>query len=238
MSEAGNKARERAKRIIRELQQKTEENGCTEQEAMAAAAQIGKLLEQYDLEIDEIGVREDAAACRKNEVFAADDAAGAIITGLKHFCSLIAYIDSNSRSTKYVLFGTPHDLEIALWLYETLMEAIERDWTDFMDKYGYSLKKRISFRAGFSHRVYDRLMEMKAERDARNSTTGTSLIVLKDQLVTEEFTKQLGIKLVKRKARGFAADPNAYQQGMAAGGRANLNNPLGGGSGSGGSYLP
>lgn len=229
MSDAGNKARERAKRIIRELQQKTEANGCTEHEAMAAAAQIGELLEKYDLEIDEIGVREDAAKCEKNRVFAADPYAGAILAGIRDFCSLIYYRD-NSNHTAYVLFGTPHDLEIALYLYEMLSEAIERDWTDYMNRYGYSMKKRISFRAGFADRVYSRFKQMKADRDARNRVTGTALVVLKDQLVRQEFGK-LGIHLVK--GSGFTiADGSAYRQGQAAGDRANLNNPLGNPGGS------
>lgn len=237
MSSAGDKARERAKRIIRELQNKTQENGCTEAEAMAAAAQIGELLAKYDMEIDEIGVREDTAKCEKNTLFAADDAAGSIIVGLKHFCSLIAYTDS-TQHTRYVIFGTPHDLEIAKYMYEMLMEACDRGWSDFMETDGYSMKKRLSFRAGFANRVYSRLIKLKDERDFANRSTGTALIVLKNQLVTEEFRKQVGIKLVNYSRKGGAADPNAYYAGQDAGNRANLNAPITGGGRSSSDYLP
>jgi hypothetical protein len=92
----------------------------------------------------------------------------------------------------------------------------------------------MSFRAGFSHRVYDRLMEMKREADARQASQCRDLIVLKDQLVTEEFRKNVGVKLVKRReGRNMAADQNAYRQGMARGGQVNLRNPLGDPAGSG-----
>lgn len=235
MTEENSEARlARAKRLIADLQKITEENGATEAEALNAAKRLGELLEKYNLDLTDAIVREDAAKCVKNEVFAADDYAGVLVVGIKHFCEIIAYTVSNEgHAGKYVFFGVPHDVEIALYLYEVCAEAMDHDWVSFMDVHGYSLKKRASFRAGFSHRVYDRLMEMKRERDARNASTCRDLIVLKDQLVTEEFARQVGVKLVKHRARGGAADPNAYRAGMAAGGRVNLNNPLGNPDGGG-----
>jgi uncharacterized protein DUF2786 len=230
MSERSKAALERVKRIIRELQAKTEENGCTEQEAMSAAAKMGRLLEDYGLNIDEVGIREDASQCRKNEVYAADQFAGTLISGIKSFCDIIAYqVGGEGHGMKYCLFGTPHDLEIAQYLYEVCAEAMEHDWVAYMNVHGYSMKKRASFRMGFSGRVYERLRQMKAERDARNASTCRDLIVLKDQLVKAEWAKQ-GIRLVKSRGT-VAADNHAYGHGHAAGGRVNLNNPITGGPG-------
>lgn len=228
-----NKARERAKRLIRELQNRTEDRGFTEAEALQAAAQLGELLEKYDLNIDEIGVKEDAAKCKKNLIFAPDDAAGSMVNAIGKYCNLISYHETGG-TMKYVLFGTPHDLEIGLYLYEMLAESIERGWSDYMEAGNpYSMKARMSFRAGFANRIWTRLMTMKEERDARNrAQTGMALMVLKDQLVTEEFKKQLGIKLVKSAGRQVA-DASAYYAGQRSGSRANLNNPLGNPSGSG-----
>lgn len=231
MSDRSKAALDRIKRIIQGLQDKTQENGCTEEEAMASAAKMGQLLDEYDLSIDEIGVREDAGQCKKNEVFAADSYAGTLITGIKHFCGIIAYqVSGEGHAMKYVFFGTPHDLEIATYLYEVCAEAMEYDWSTYMQDHGYSLKKRASFRAGFSSRVYSRLKDMKAERDARNASQSRELVVLKDQLVKAEFGK-LGIHLVKS-AGTRAADEHAYRSGQTAGSRVNLNNPLGGGNSS------
>lgn len=219
---------ERAKRLIADLQKITPENGATEHEALNAAARLGELLSKYNLDLTDAIVREDAAKCVKNEVFAADDFAGAIIVGIKHFCGIITYkAYGGGHAGKYVLFGVPHDVEIGLYLYEICAEAMDHDWATFMEDYGYSMKKRQSFRAGFSERIYSRLLQMKAERDAANASTCRDLIVLKDQLVTEEFQRQVGIKLVKLRGGNFAADPNAYRAGQSAGGRVNLNNPLG-----------
>jgi hypothetical protein len=222
----------RAKRLIADLQKITVENGATEAEALNAAARLGELLAKYNIDLTDAIVREDAAKCVKNEVFAADDFAGALVVGIKHFCGIIAYkVHGEGHAGKYVFFGVPHDVEIALYLYEVCAEAMEHDWALYMEEYGYSMKKRMSFRAGFSNRVYNRLTQMKAERDAATASTCRDLIVLKDQLVTEEFARQVGVKLVKSRGGSFAADEGAYRAGQSAGGRVNLNNPLGNPSG-------
>jgi hypothetical protein len=231
MSEHSAKAIARAKKLIGDLQNVTPENGATEEEALNAAKRLGELLDKYNLDMSDASIREDTGHCIKNEVFAADDYAGTLVVGIKHFCGIIAYtVTNDGHAGKYVFFGVEHDVAIALYLYEICAEAMDHDWSAFMEVHGYSMKKRASFRAGFATRVYDRLMQLKAERDAKMSSA-RDLIVLKDQLVTEQFTKQLGIRLVKSKAKNHgAADPNAYRAGHAAGGRVNLNNPLEGAS--------
>ncbi len=220
-------ALERVKRVIRALQAKSTDNGCTEEEAMEAARKMGELLEQYDLGIDEVGVREDASECRENEVYAADSFAGTLISGIGKFCTLIVYqVTGTGHGMKYKFFGTPHDLLVAGYLYEVCAEAMDHDWSAYMEDFGYSMKKRASFRSGFSQRVYVRLMQMKAERDARNASTSRALVVLKDQLVQTEWRRK-GIRLHKNRST-FRADAHAHGHGQLAGNRVNLNNPVGG----------
>ena len=222
------RAKERATRLIRELQKKTEENGCSEAEALSAAEKIGQLMEEHDIDLGEIGIKEEGVKATQVRVFAADDYAGTLVTGIKRFCSLIAYLDTNYRGAAacYVLFGLPHDLELATYLYEICCEAMDEDWARFMERNGYSIAKRQSFRLGFATRVYERLKLMKEERDQRTYVkTGTALVVVKDAVVKQEFDK-LGISLRKTGPR-VARDNHAFAQGHAAGGRLNLNNPIG-----------
>ena len=56
----------RVKARIKALTEKTVANGCTEAEAMSAAEMVGRLLERYALNMDEIEVRE--ARCVQAEV--------------------------------------------------------------------------------------------------------------------------------------------------------------------------
>jgi len=221
------KATDRVKRIIRELQQKTEDNGCTEKEALAAAKKVGELLSAHDLEMDDIGVREEAAGAKKQVMRAADDYAGTICVGIASLCDLIVW---KSGHGEFSFFGTDHDLALGCYLYEVCAEAMDIDWAKYMEMEGYSMKKRASFRMGFAHRITERLREIKAERKARQMkmSTSTALVAVKDQLVEAEFAKT-GIRLTKG-TRQNVADMNAYSHGRAAGERMNLNNPIGDGT--------
>ena len=138
-----NPALDRVKRIIRELQAKTTENGCTEAEAMAAAAKMGELLQKHDLEMDEVGLKQETADCTKKQMFAADDYAGSLCTSIANLCDLIVWV---SKPGCFTFFGTPHDLLIAEYLYEVCAEAMDHGWSEFMKTEGYSMKKRQSFR--------------------------------------------------------------------------------------------
>ncbi|RYJ03496.1 MAG: DUF2786 domain-containing protein, partial [Acetobacteraceae bacterium] len=50
----------KVKARIRALAAKTVERGCSEAEAMAAAAKVGELLEVYGLSMSEVELREEA----------------------------------------------------------------------------------------------------------------------------------------------------------------------------------
>lgn len=220
-------ASERVKRIIRALQEKTEDRGCSEEEALAAAKKVGELLSEHDLEMDDIGVRAESADASKQIMRAADDFAGSICVGIASLCDLVVW---KSGHGEFSFFGTEHDLALGCYLYEVCAEAMDIDWAKYMEVHGYSMKKRASFRMGFAGRITERLREIKAERKAAQMkmSSATDLVVLKDQLVKAEFNK-LGIKLHKG-AKKTIADMNAYTHGRAAGDRLNLNNPIGDGT--------
>ena len=229
---AEEKSKDRIRRIIAALRAKTEENGCSEEEAMAAAEKLGQLLREHDMTLDEAGIGLEAKHASKRIVRAPDEYADSVVVGISRLCDLIVW---RSNNNEYSLFGTEPDLEVALYLYEVISYAMDDDWSKFMEEHGYSVKKRASFRMGFAHRVNDRLRELKRERDAAKAAmakTGTNLVVVKDQLVKSEFDK-LGIKLRAGRAKSNAADGHAYGQGQAAGSRVNLNNAIGGPSSAG-----
>lgn len=57
----------KVKARIKALAEKTTEQGCSEAEAMAAAEKVGQLLEQFNLSMEEIDVREQK--CMKVSFF-------------------------------------------------------------------------------------------------------------------------------------------------------------------------
>lgn len=227
--DAAERRKARAIRLIREMQNRTQENGCSEAEALEAADKIGAMMRQFDLELSDVTAR-DVSDMTQIEVYAPDNAAGSILVGIGKLCSLQVYRDTKQTTVvAYVMFGHAPDVELATYLYEVCDEAIDNDWQKDMNAHGYSKKKRESFRAGFAHRVHARMSQMRKERDdaaaamARQSNC-TDLVVLKDQIVEAEFAKT-GVKLTSSR-RTVSYDNATYLRGHMAGDRVNLNNPL------------
>lgn len=217
---------ERVKRIVRSMLERTQDNGCSEAEALLAAEKVGQLMEQYELKLTDIMVRE--TKCVQREVYAADRHAQSIISGCGVLCTLKTYHKGGQTVTTFILFGHPHDVELAIYLYEVCAEALDNDYAADQKIHGYSVAKRNSFRQGFAERIYSRMSQLRdkrdAERRARMPTSGcTDLVVLKNQLVTQEFDA-LGVKLVYTEKK--VADERAFRRGLVAGDSVNLNSPL------------
>lgn len=228
---------DRAKRLIQKMAERTTDRGCTEEEALSAAEKIADLLRQFDLRLDEVIIREER--CVQREVYAADQAMGTVISGIRDLCSLIAYIDNRATGvTTYVLFGMERDIELGVYLYEICHEAADEGWAEYIQSTGrQTTKQRESFRMGFADRLFQRFMELKEERDrfhreqrAKVEATGTDLVLVRDRIVEEEFAKT-GIRLTRAGRGRRASDSHAYGQGHSAADAVNLNSPLGGGSG-------
>lgn len=223
---------DRARRLIQGLVERTEERGCTEAEAMEAASKIGALLSQFDLELDEVLAR-DTSDMVWQEVYAADYSAASVISGIGTLCSLIVYSCSGATVATYKMFGHKPDIELATYLYEVCAEAADHGWQQYMNKQGYSKRARDSFRIGFANRVASRMAELRKQRDAENDaraaamgTTGTSLVVLKDQIVQAEYDK-VGPKL-RTVAGPRVHNAGAFREGKLHGNTVNLGRPLSG----------
>lgn len=223
---------ERAKRLIRKIDQRTQENGCSEAEALEAAAKIGELLATFDLSMDEIIVREEK--CITKRVFAADDAIQPVITGIGALLTLRTYAEWGKSPVTFVLFGMERDMELAIFLYEICVEAADHGWADFIAAgHGHTRKQRESFRRGFGTRLYHRMRELKAQRDEEHNrhvkmSGAKDLVLVRDAIIDEEFAKT-GVKLTTKEVK--IHDRHAYYQGDAHGATVNLNSPLEDGTG-------
>jgi hypothetical protein len=220
---------ERAKRLINKLLDRTSERGFTEAEAMDASAKVTALLEQFDLTLDEVVMRDER--CVKREVYAAFDSMAGVAHGIARLCSLKSYRDTGKTGIVYVWFGFERDMELALFLWEVITEAFSTEWAVFTKEHGFARKTRESFEMGFGERIRTRLTEMREHRDAeamaRMPKSGsTSLVFVRDGLVDEEFEKT-GVKLRLMPAKRVH-DPSAYWKGDAAGARVQIHTPVNG----------
>jgi hypothetical protein len=222
------------------LTQKTIENGCTEHEAMSAMAMVGRLLLQYNLNMSEIDVREQL--CKTLNIPTNRSNRHPITFCMmslgKLFNAKIWQSKSSVSGISYNFFGQENDLIMIEYLYKVILAAMNNESIRFKHSTVYinAFNRKgayVSFQQGMAHRVSERLVEMKRDQDAEMEnaayTGSRALIVLKDQLVTEEFAK-LNMRLKKSTVQARVRNGAAYASGRSAGDNVNLSRPVGQGN--------
>jgi len=210
---------------IQALRAKTIDNGCTEEEALAAAAKVAELLDRHDLSLTDVELR--AAPCerrayethRKKRI-PLDDCIGAIA----HFCDCRVWREKNAAGeTSYVFFGLRSDIEVAHYLTELIDSAVRAELGRFKTSADYGRFRHqqrhlanASFALGMVASIADKLMAIKASRDSVNHGTGRGLVVLKTSVVNAEFDK-LDLKLRAQRSKSRMVSMTAYEAGGAAG---------------------
>lgn len=210
---------------IQGLRAKTIDNGCTEGEAMAAAAKVAELLDRYDLSLSDVEIRE--APCERREYethrkkrIPLDDCIGAIAD----FCDCRVWREKNAAGeARYVFFGLRSDIEVAHYLTEVIDTAVRSELGRYKTTAEYQRFRHqdrhvanASFALGMVASIADKLVAMKAGRDEVNNGTGRGLVVLKAAVVDTELEK-LDLKLRTVSSRSRMVSPAAYDAGGAAG---------------------
>jgi len=210
---------------IQALRAKTIANGCTEEEALAAAAKVAELLDRYELSLSDVEMR--AAPCdrlayesgRKKRI-PLDDCVGAIAA----FCDCKVWREKNTAGeAAYVFFGLKADIAAAHALAELIDTAVRTELGRYKTSREYLRFRHqdrhmanASFALGMVARIGERLMAMKAERDAVNRSSGRDLVVLKTSIVEAEMEK-LDLRLRTVRSRGRMVMTDAYEAGESAG---------------------
>ena len=221
--------REDILRRIRALAAKTVKNGCTEAEALAAAAVMAKLVDRYGFtqadidapleELTEMTIRATRTA-NGHELFA---------VAVSEYCDCKVFRrERDMGGYELVFFGTEPDTLMCGYLMALLGTANKAGLKSYMAAFpGLDAKrKRLvtrSFDAGMASRIRDRLREMKAARnkEGENGQTGGALVAVKDARVTEEFAKRYRTR--KRANRSRTCHLGAYSAGAEAGARVSIN---------------
>lgn len=221
---------------IAQLRKMVPENGATEDEALAALNMADKLMQKH-------GITE--ADLRKVE-FSRDMRTGHFQQKQKvehpstkfcgmtiaKFCGIMTWWNTSRGRAEY--FGMKDDVEMAEYLTKVIHDAMDRGWKEYlrMMPKGVSGSSRHteywSFMLAFGNRINKRIEELMT---VRVETTGTDLVVLKNQIVAEGAKVLLpGLRLSGSRVGGIAVNGAALAAGRAAGDRVNLNRPLSGAS--------
>jgi len=218
------------------LSAKTVKNGCTEEEAMTAISMVGKLLQQYNLSMDEVELR--AEECNTLVINTGSKVRGGVyfaVAAIGSFTGCKVWINRSRFELNYSFFGQESDLLMAKYLYDLIVEAIKTESVKFKKTSPYIMAKSkkaatSSFTVGMGSRVATRLNNTRKENEKELITArggNTALVVLKSKIVDEAY-RDLGLKLSKNNNKTKIYDGSAYRSGQAAGDRVNLNRPVNG----------
>jgi hypothetical protein len=230
-AQPGSTALDKLKTRIQGLRAKTIDNGCTEGEALAAAAKVAELLDRYDLSLSDVELRDssceqlDYETHRKKRI-PLDDCIGAIAD----FCDCRVWREKNAAGeARYVFFGLRSDIEAAHYLTELVDSAVRAELGRYKTTADYRRFRHqerhmanASFTLGMVASIADKLAVMKAARDDANHRTGRDLVVLKASIVDGEI-ENLGLKLRTVMRASRMVSPTAYDAGGAAGTSLDIN---------------
>lgn len=213
---------------IRALMQKTVKNGCTEAEAKSAAAAVDRLMASYEIDLDEITVKEQAVV-QVIVAKAADHPVFHASVAIAKFTDCRYWINNGHN---LLFFGFQVDTEIAEYLTHLFKRSIDRDSTPFTmfnleyaqaDKSGQR-QQLTSFQIGMATRLGERLGELKSKRDFTQKSSGRDLVAIKTPLIEQAF-KDLGIELgySGRSYGGRSSHQGSFDAGRNAANKVQLN---------------
>jgi Protein of unknown function (DUF2786) len=218
-------ALDKLKTRIQALRAKTIDNGCTEAEAVSAAAKVAELLDRYDLSLTDVEIREAPCERREYETYRKkriplDDCIGAVA----NFCDCRVWRENNQfGEMRYVFFGLRSDIEVAHYLTELIDTAVRSELGRYKTSPEYRRFRHnerhmanASFALGMVASIADKLTTMKASRDEVNRGSGRALVVLKAAIVDAEFGK-LNLNLRTQRGTSRTVSTKAYAAGGAAG---------------------
>jgi hypothetical protein len=226
---------DKLKARIQALRAKTIDNGCTEEEALSAAAKVAELLDRHDLSLTDIEIREEQCERAEFETWRKkriplDGCVGAVA----EFCDCRVWREKNATSEfRYVFFGLRSDVTVAHYLTDLIDTAVRtelgrykasREYLRFRHKERHMAN--ASFALGMVSSIATKLAAMKTERDKANRSTGRDLVVVKAAIVDEELAK---LDLNLRRVRGASrmVSTTAFEAGSTAGASFAINPGIG-----------
>jgi hypothetical protein len=192
---------------IRALRAKTVEQGCTEQEALAAAEKVAELLDRHGLTLSELELRRQTCEgvgidTDRRRLSPIDDCVPAIAA---FFDCRVWSERTTAGALRYIFFGLPADVEAAHYLYDLVDRAFATETARFQagDIYsrtgsGHRRRASNSFQLGLARGIRTKLEDLRQAREAAlRSGSGRDLVPIKTAIVEEELAK-LGLNLRAR----------------------------------------
>jgi hypothetical protein len=212
---------------IRALLSKTTENGCTQEEELAALAKARALMDAYEVtEADLQLAKDEGVIMRKAPADDPHNIKSFLIGAIAEFCECKGWRD---RDGKLVFLGSPSDARFASWLLDHLGAFVQAELADHLmgDVAVGATRRQVinGFVGGITGRIAERLYELSKPPVAASSNS-RALVVVKQALIKAKM-QELGIRL-STSTSCRQQDAGSRAAGRAAGDRASFGRPVGG----------
>ncbi len=205
---------ERIKARIRALRQMTEANGCTEAEAMQAAASALSLMQKHSLSDDDLAFvqyRRTTPGKRRQVI-------DSLWPHVARICRCKGWFAATDNGLTYVYFGREEDVLIAEYLHGLLVAAFRREADQFKASHEYKRRRKQktrnaslrAFQQGMLERITRRLSELWWVRINSEGNAEAAALVERDYLkrlakVLQEMGVQLsGMAALRRASSAFS----------------------------------
>jgi hypothetical protein len=213
---------------IRALLAKTVENGCTEDEAVSAAAKAAEMLARYNLTVDEVHLRETPFAKHAEQH---DDEVGSrlwkVADGIAYMTGCRYWSSAPGFRTEVTFFGFAHEVEIARYLLDICARAMRQEDRRLNRIHGLLVPRKrrmiiLPFLDGMADRLRERIRALKPA-----APTGKGLVVLRGALIDAALADE-GIETRDGRGRASRDLEGSYVDGRLAADRVALNRAVNG----------
>jgi hypothetical protein len=176
---------------VKAMLAKTTENGCTEEEALAALAKARAWIDAHEITDEELQLSRGEKAILHDESEAdARDTHGIkwrFGRGVGRFCNVKIYRDGSKTGLSFI--GFKSDIDQAIWLLDHLADFVHDKLFEFLldclAPEGNERKQEIrGFVTGITERINSRLMKMcDPVQDGRYKVQ--ALVVIKEQAIKD-----------------------------------------------------
>ncbi len=213
---------------VRALMAKTVENGCTEDEAVAAAAKAAEMLARYNLTLDEVQARQ--TPFERMQARFGDEAGARLWKPAAAISELTGAVFWRSPAgvhpVELTFFGFAHEVDVAKYLLAICARAMRQaearlnaDWA--LVTPAARRRRVLPFLDGMADRLHRRILDLKPPR-----VPGTGLVVVRGDLIRRAM-KDAGIKLRTSNVRPSRDGESSYQDGVRAADRVALSQGVG-----------
>jgi hypothetical protein len=218
---------------LRALQNMTVANGCTESEAMVAAAKAAEILERYGFSLEELKVAAPEQLCGQDSVHCGmrhTHEAQFVAPQIAEFTNTRSWISRTSWNVQITFFGLKADVEIATYLFTIFRAAMETEWAAYwaLHKHlkshrSHARTVRKSFLMGMAKRLNARLSDLtEAAKSGPVLSQSREIVVLKAEIVEKAF-RDLNLRLLRsRRTIRANLDSKAYLEGQLAAERVSI----------------